>query len=829
MSSKKGYYVPNKKEQKTIRDSSSENQSIIYWALTIFSVFFLVWAPFQKALFNGNSFDFERPIYSTLIWACILLFLISVNMYFQTNFFTRSFLISALVWMIPLTFLFSSLHPASRYYANNMNLIEIAFCVFFLLGYSLSRTEKSLSILTNIVLTTGYIVVGFGVINWFGNKELAYNLVSWFAAEMKNINFYQDAIMADQNGVRLTSSFQYANAYAAFLIALLLGALYLVSTSKRWYSIAYHSFMIIPIYTSFWVTLSRGALVILPVIFLVCMLILKPNKQLTLLIHTIIATLISFIVLGPISNIGVEQVKSYNSALSLKGWGFLSASTIIFTFIVMIIQKYVVPIFNSKLVKINSFRFSNLYFPAGAILAGVLAITLLLSNNVILNLLPENIKQRVENINFQQNSVLERGTFYVDAIKLFQDYPITGAGGGAWSALYEKYQNNPYVSRQAHNFFLQYLVETGIVGMTVFLLLLAAVFWIFIRTHRQSIEESNDRRMVFYIIAVSLLIHSMIDFDLSYVYLGILLFLSLGAMISGDTTEFRSRWVDTINKYRWVYPSLLMVFSIVMFFQSTQLLSGNTHFKNAVALAQAQKPVSEIFASLDKAIVKNPGHPDYVGYKIDILLQLYNQTKEERYYTEALALIGQIRTTESHNRMLLEKEIYAYLMKNDLEKALTLVTSQIENFPWDISLYERSVTLNTSLGDKAQTENNAQKKDQYWNRAFETYYAVIEKQKVLTALPKEQQQGRAFNVTKAMGLNLGQIEYIRGKYSEAEKLLSIGMDTNVLDDMGNRLQVRWYLASLQKQGKNDQALLDKLVAKDANERSEIQNLVNAKF
>lgn len=60
---------------------------------------------------------------------------------------------------------------------------------------------------------------------------------------------------------------------------------------------------------------------------------------------------------------------------------------------------------------------------------------------------------RLENINFQQHSVLERITFYKDAMKVVKDYPIIGTGGGGWSSLYEQYQNNPYISRQVHNFF----------------------------------------------------------------------------------------------------------------------------------------------------------------------------------------------------------------------------------------------------------------------------------------------------------------------------------------------------------------------------------------
>lgn len=41
---------------------------------------------------------------------------------------------------------------------------------------------------------------------------------------------------------------------------------------------------------------------------------------------------------------------------------------------------------------------------------------------------------------------------------------------------------------------------------------------------------------LFFIVIIALLAHSMIDSDLSYVYLGAVLFLALGAMLSNSTS-----------------------------------------------------------------------------------------------------------------------------------------------------------------------------------------------------------------------------------------------------------------------------------------------------
>ncbi|WP_339318639.1 hypothetical protein [Paenibacillus sp. FSL R10-2734] len=55
------------------------------------------------------------------------------------------------------------------------------------------------------------------------------------------------------------------------------------------------------------------------------------------------------------------------------------------------------------------------------------------------DIFPDIIQTRVENIYFKQHSLLERITFYKDAMKVVKDNPILGAGVGGWASLNEKY------------------------------------------------------------------------------------------------------------------------------------------------------------------------------------------------------------------------------------------------------------------------------------------------------------------------------------------------------------------------------------------------------
>lgn len=806
---------------------NEEKTSLLFWLLTGFVAIFMLWAPFQKGLFNGNTFDFERPIYSSLVWGFIILFVTSLYLFYNWKLKDHRDILSILVWLLPISFLLAKAFEASRYYATNMLYIQMLYAIFFVLGIYLCRSVLGNRILTYCVMLSGYVVVWFGMINWIGYKAFAAGLVQWFA-EIRN-NEYKDAVMMASNQLRLTSTFQYANSYAALLIALLLAALYLIVSSRKPVTIAIHGFMLVPIIISFLLTLSRGGLVILPIVLLFVLPFMKITKQLFMFIHIGVASIISLLILNKITLIG-EQFHLHQDLTSAStGIWIMIASSLGCAVISWLLQHFAYPVLERFFDAKVKLRFANILLPAASLILGTLALFLVFGNTGALNLLPEDIKNRIENINFEQHSVLERGTFYMDSMKLYQDYPVLGAGGGAWAALYEKYQNNPYVSRQAHNFFIQYLVETGTVGILILLGFLFYIFYLYIRNYFKPSETGQDRH-VFYIVTISLLIHSIIDFDLSYVFLGVLVFFGLGAMISHIDTSVNLKFIKetTVPYINKTFPALLLLLSVIMFFVSAQNLKANSYFQEAIANASGGKSMSEVFGPLDEALKIHPNHPDYSLFKIDILQQGYQQTKDEKYYSLLLDQINRMKSSEPHNRALVDQEIQANLLKNAVAEAHKIAKTQISNFPWDITLYEKTISFDLSLAEKARAERNEAQMKQYWDDAFDIHKQVLAKMKELESLPKGQVQGRAFNVTKTMALNLGQIEYIRGQYASSSSYLQM-YATDQLDDQQNREIARWYLASLQKQNKNDQALYDKLIAKDPKEKDEINRLINATF
>lgn len=86
-------------------------------------------------------------------------------------------------------------------------------------------------------------------------------------------------------------------------------------------------------------------------------------------------------------------------------------------------------------------------------------------------LLPGFIANRLQGLWANENAI-QRLVFFADGMKLFQRSPIYGLGLGAFENGVKSVQSFAYVTKYAHNHYIQTLAETGVIGLALFLLLL---------------------------------------------------------------------------------------------------------------------------------------------------------------------------------------------------------------------------------------------------------------------------------------------------------------------------------------------------------------------
>lgn len=787
--------------KKAVQSRNAEKLSSLTWVLIIGFIVFLVWAPFQVGLFNGQMMDYEKPLYIGSLICCLLLLVWIGGYYKQFSLQDNRDALAVAVLLLPLTYALAVINAASHYLAVNMVFVQTMYAAIFIISLYLLRSKQINVIIQYAVLTVSYVIVGFGLMNWLGSAKLAGSLVGWFSNTVYN-GVFLDSVMTDSNGLRLTAIFQYANTYAAFTMAFLFVAVFALIRSKKWYGVLTHAFMLVPIIISMFLTLSRGGLVLMPVVFVLLLLFLRPAQQILWVVYLALAGIISLAVLNPISNIGQELSTNPSTALSAKGWGYLIGASVLMAVLGWVIQRFVAPWLEAKLEPLSRRRLSNLWLPIGATALVALAAYLLIATNVR-NILPANVAVRFENINFQQHSVLERFTFYKDALKVVKEYPVLGAGGGGWASLYEKYQNNPYTSRQAHNFFLQYLIEVGIVGFLIFMGFILYIFYKYIRGYVKHRERDQWENGFFYvIIAMSILIHSILDFNMSYAFMGLLVFIGLAGMAAVmDHAPLRRKLNG--NGIKVGYSAVLALAAVVVVVfaaRSTSSASAAMETKRTVQVSSSYEAIKE---PLDRALAYRPTHPEMVLYLSSVDQSVFQQTGNPQFSQEAQDALTRTLKKEPYNKLLLKQQATLYDLLGQSDLAYAIYRDNADKFNWDIDWYEELTTRSLNMGIQ-----DTAKQQEYFKVAEDAYQHVVAGVEHIKTLPAGQMQGRAFEVTPLISMNMAKMKQLSGNqeeaaafYKQAQESLTAHLGADPANETYWRQQAQLY----DLQGQSDQA------------------------
>lgn len=812
--------------KKAASSRKPETNSVLFWVLIVGITLFLAWTPFQTALFNGQMLEFEKPIFWAAIFACLLLFLWIAQYYKSIQLKDQRDWLAVGVLLLPLTYILSLISAASHYLAMNMVIINCIYAIMFIIGLYVLRDKLGNRIIQTTIMTVAYLIVGFGLLHWFGQGKVAGAIAKFFSNTVSN-GIYRHAVMTDSNGLRLTSVFQYANTYAAFLMAFLFAAIFFITTSRKWYGQLFHSFMLVPIIVSLLLTLSRGGLVMLPVVFILLLIFLKPAKQLLWILYCAIAGVASLLISKSVTELGLQLNKDFSGSVALKGWGILLGVSVVVGILGWIIQRFIAPKLELALEKWSAKKGSALWIPLGSLMVGGLLIFLFIGTG-LKSILPQNISVRLENINFNQHSVLERFTFYKDAVKVLADYPIIGAGGGAWSALYEQYQNNPYTSRQAHNFFLQYLVEVGIVGFLIFMSFILFIFYKYILRYIKSNEENRNSHFLYLIIVLSIFMHSILDFNMSYVFLGILVFLGLGGMAAAMDSKPVKRWSLKNSTASGVYTAFVSLCAIIVLITSIRYVQAAEAAMDARITAQVSTSYDEIKAPLDKDLGIRPSHPDSVLLMSSLYHNVYMQNQDEGFYQLSLQVLNKALRYEPNNKSMLKRLIAGYELKQQPEEAYEVLINNAHKYKWDIEWYEQLINKGYDLGMNALGTGDTAAKNKYFKQATTAFTEVQSGIQHLTTLPEGQLQGRAFENTPDIILKAGKMYFFTNQPEEASKALKIGIQEDLSQATNQDIAI-WYLASLQQQGLNDDTLMDKLIKVYPNAKQEVQQLAELLF
>lgn len=131
-------------------------------------------------------------------------------------------------------------------------------------------------------------------------------------------------------------------------------------------------------------------------------------------------------------------------------------------------------------------------------------------------ILPTKIIQKIQGISLKNKSLWERATFIKDGIKAIEQNWIFGLGGKAWETIQSKTQSYSYYAQEMHSFPVKVFIENGILG---FVACIGVAIYLIKILVKECKEKEINMFNISILIAISfLLLHSIIDFDLSFFY-----------------------------------------------------------------------------------------------------------------------------------------------------------------------------------------------------------------------------------------------------------------------------------------------------------------------
>ncbi|WP_212979001.1 O-antigen ligase family protein [Paenibacillus azoreducens] len=143
-------------------------------------------------------------------------------------------------------------------------------------------------------------------------------------------------------------------------------------------------------------------------------------------------------------------------------------------------------------------------------------------------------------------TVSARGAMYRDAWRLFEHAPWFGQGGETWRLSYRAVQSNPYVGSQVHSGYLDMLLNTGIIGTCILLVLLAAAGWLLYRCRRCLLP-----------VFLVFVLHSAADLDWSFGLVWLLMFLLVAWGLSCERAPLSSAEANSAAAGLEPHPELV--------------------------------------------------------------------------------------------------------------------------------------------------------------------------------------------------------------------------------------------------------------------------------
>ncbi len=385
------------------------------------------------------------------------------------------------LWAIVYSFysLLTNLWSASLVNSIQVTLMEISALLLFVLVSQHADRLRKVFVPTFLLAGIALFVYGMGA------------AVQWWSAT--------DAVYGNH---LLASVFEYHNTFGAIMLAVGIVAYFTGTNSTKWWGNLLGSLAFMVAIVGILGSYSRIVWVLAPIAYLASF-ILKPLMQKT--------------IWPAINGVVLAIVAGGSAVFALKALSRGIGKDFIYCILVLVIGTVVVSLaekWASKRHLSGKMLISSLM----ALAVVVFLLAILFRHHLLVT--TSSITARLSSISLNSVSLQERFVYYHNALRMWENAPLFGSGGGTWDAKFQSFQTIPYWSTEVHSNVMDHLLNGGIIGFGLWIVLLVFLVRSLICALRDEKTMGEERlyRVGFAFAGLFLFGHAVFDFDFAFGY-----------------------------------------------------------------------------------------------------------------------------------------------------------------------------------------------------------------------------------------------------------------------------------------------------------------------
>ncbi len=395
-------------------------------------------------------------------------------------------------------------------------------------------------------------------------------------------------------------------------------------------------------------------------------------------------------------------------------------------------------------------------------------------NFAMSRLLPDRFYNRLYSFSLDRN-MDRRFELFQDATKVIRDYPLLGAGGGAWASVYKSYQDQHYDSREVHNHYLQVWIESGVFGFLAFVGIWVSLAAAFVRNcaRRKASPGRWQYWTAVFIPVAALGVHSVIDWNFSMAAVGIFLFVLLGASRSLDRVQWFGRGNSDKEKpgTGLAIGIIAVLAGLFLTIFSSVLWSGletTHHAQDLMNRGNLKQAVIE----KENAIRLDPFRAENYHNLGVIIESQARQTQSWGQIERVLMLAERAYELEPYELTYMARYGSLLMSYVDDEEGLRYIDKMVERNPFSVSSYRQAAFSRLQVAEHLVDAGN---------------YTLAEKH-LEEALEFEPMMKEKFGHANQLSYIMGRAHYLLGDQAAAEKYYeAVPEDDQFYNDARQRL------------------------------------------